>query len=119
MNTWAAIIVACAQAYAAVGGAVALAYLCFGLDRREPSARNAYAFRALIAPGLVLLWPLVLARWSGLPAGTRPPHPRVHVIAWTCLALVVPALLTLGLVMRSRPLPPATSLEISSVRVAP
>ncbi len=52
-----------AFAYACCGGAVAVAFLIFGLDRIDPAARGAYTFRPLLVPGVVLLWPLVLVLW--------------------------------------------------------
>ncbi len=60
------IIVALATAYAALGMAVAVAFLLLGLERVDPAARGAYAFRPLLLPGLVLLWPLVAWRWRVL-----------------------------------------------------
>ena len=59
-------------AYAALGAAVALAFLTFGIERVDPAARGAYAFRPLLLPGLVLLWPLVLWRRRRLERGRRP-----------------------------------------------
>ena len=56
-------IVHAAMAYGAAGAALAIAFLLWGIDRVDPSARGAYAFRPLLIPGLVLLWPLVAARW--------------------------------------------------------
>lgn len=53
-------------AYGALGAAVALAFLTVGIERIDPAARGAYAFRPLLVPGLVLLWPLVLWRWRRL-----------------------------------------------------
>ena len=52
--------------YAAVGGLVGLAFLLIGIDRVAPAARGVYAFRPLLLPGLVLLWPWVLWRWIAL-----------------------------------------------------
>lgn len=52
-----------ATCYGAVGVAVGAAFLLFGMDRIDESARGVYAFRPLLIPGLVLLWPLVLVRW--------------------------------------------------------
>jgi hypothetical protein len=52
--------------YGVVGLAVAASFLVFGLDRIDASARGSYAFRPLLVPGLVLLWPLVIARWRRL-----------------------------------------------------
>ena len=45
------IIVALATAYAALGMAVAVAFLLLGLERVDPAARGAYAFRPLLLPG--------------------------------------------------------------------
>jgi hypothetical protein len=61
--------VALLAAYGAVGVAVALVFLFAGLDAVDPAARGAYAFRPLLVPGLVLLWPLVLVRWVAIGRG--------------------------------------------------
>jgi hypothetical protein len=60
------LIVQSATVYAAIGGLVAVLFLLFGIDRIDPAARGAYAFRPMIAPGIVLLWPVVLGRWAVL-----------------------------------------------------
>ena len=57
--------------YAAVGALVAAALLFYVLDRIDPAARGAYAFRPLLVPGVVLLWPLVLWRAIILLQGAR------------------------------------------------
>ena len=54
------------EIYAAIGAIVTAAFLFVGLDRIDPSARGAYAFRPLVIPGAILLWPLVLRRWMTL-----------------------------------------------------
>ena len=46
------------------GIVLALAFLLWGIDRIDPAAAGAYAFRPLLLPGLVLLWPLVAVRWA-------------------------------------------------------
>ncbi|MCC6716492.1 MAG: hypothetical protein IT555_01280 [Acetobacteraceae bacterium] len=61
-----ALIVDAATLYGVAGVVVAVAFLFLGLDRIDPAARGAYAFRPLLVPGLVLLWPLVLWRWRVL-----------------------------------------------------
>ncbi len=58
-----------AKGYAAAGVIVAAAFVFIGIDRIDASARNAYSFRPLIIPGLILLWPLVLARWLAVEKG--------------------------------------------------
>ena len=52
-----------AAIYIWIGIAVAVAFLAWGVDRIDPSARGACLFRILVAPGAVGLWPLVVARW--------------------------------------------------------
>lgn len=55
-----------AQLYGWIGLGVALLFLTIGVGRVDPSARGAYAARALLAPSVVLLWPVVLLRWIQL-----------------------------------------------------
>lgn len=59
----AAIIIDAVLAYGAVGTVLAMAFLLWGIDRIDAAAVGAYAFRPLLIPGLVLLWPLVASRW--------------------------------------------------------
>ena len=47
----------------AVGVVLGVAFLFFGIERIDPAARGAYAFRPLLLPGLALLWPFVAVRW--------------------------------------------------------
>lgn len=68
-----ALIVEWVAVYGVIGLVVALAFLLVGLDRVDPAARGAYGFRPLLIPGLVLLWPLVLIRWSVLEWRSRRP----------------------------------------------
>jgi hypothetical protein len=63
MAAW---VVGLAQAYALAGLVVGIAFLLRGIDRIDPAARGAHAFRPLILPGLVLLWPVVAWRWARL-----------------------------------------------------
>ena len=62
----AAFIVHVVMAYAVFGLLVAVAFLLWGIDRIDPAANGAYAFRPLLVPGIVLLWPMVAARWAVL-----------------------------------------------------
>jgi len=55
-----------ALGYAAIGLAVAAAFLIFGIGRVASAARGSFAFRILLVPGSVLLWPFVLRRWASL-----------------------------------------------------
>ncbi len=54
------------EIYGWIGAAVAALFLLVGIDRVDPSARSSYAFRPLLIPGIVVLWPLVLLRWIRL-----------------------------------------------------
>ena len=56
-------LVVLAGLYVWVGVAVAAAFLGWGVERIDPAARGAFLFRVLVAPGVVGLWPLVLAAW--------------------------------------------------------
>ena len=49
--------------YGAAGLLVGVAFLVWGIERLDATAVGAYAFRPLLLPGLVLLWPWVLQRW--------------------------------------------------------
>lgn len=57
--------------YLALGVSVALVLIPF-LGRIDPAARGAYGFRLLIAPGMVVLWPLAI--WCTLRAIQRLPR---------------------------------------------
>lgn len=53
------------QAYAAAGVVFAVLFLTRGVARIDPLAVAApWTFRALIAPGVTLFWPLLLTRWA-------------------------------------------------------
>ena len=62
----AALLVDLVKIYAAVGVIVAVVFLAFGLDRIDEAAHGAYAFRPLLAPGIIVLWPVTLWRWWAL-----------------------------------------------------
>lgn len=57
------LLLALLAAYGAAGLAVAIPFLFGPIERASPAARGAHAFRPLLLPGLILLWPLVLWRW--------------------------------------------------------
>ena len=54
------------QFWGIAGGLVAILFLFIGIDRVDPAAKDAYAFRPLLIPGIVVIWPLVLWRWWSL-----------------------------------------------------
>jgi hypothetical protein len=58
--------------YVGAGFIFALVFLTFGITRIDPAARGAgLLFRLTILPGVVTLWPIMLARWiiGGAPHG--------------------------------------------------
>jgi len=58
------IILTLAGFYAVVGMIFAAAFVTGGVGRIDPAARGApLAFRLLILPGSVALWPLLVALW--------------------------------------------------------
>lgn len=61
-----AMVIGGARFWIGAGLLTALAFLLVGIDRVAPLARGAHAFRPLLLPGIVLLWPLVILRWIAL-----------------------------------------------------
>jgi len=59
-------IIEIVKIYGAIGAAVSIPFLMFGIDRIDPSSHQSYGFRALLIPGIVVIWPLVLWRWLKL-----------------------------------------------------
>ena len=55
--------------YLYIGAAVALVFLLFGLGRIDENAQEAWIFRPLLLPGVLLIWPLVIWRWIVLRRG--------------------------------------------------
>lgn len=62
----AAVLVEAGRLWLLAGLMTAAVFLGFGIDRIDPAARGAFAFRPLLVPGILLLWPLVLWRWATL-----------------------------------------------------
>ncbi|MEM6588406.1 MAG: hypothetical protein AAF641_08170 [Pseudomonadota bacterium] len=89
-----------------VGLAVGVLFLLFGIHRVDEDADGAVAFRPLLIVGIVLIWPLVLWRWTVLARGrdnwqARHVPPRaVHMIAAVFLALAVGAALILSTALK-------------------
>jgi len=66
VETAAVLIVNLVKIYGAIGLLVAVVFLIFAIDRIDHTAHGAYAFRPMLVPGIILLWPLVLWRWRAL-----------------------------------------------------
>ncbi|HEX3350282.1 MAG TPA: hypothetical protein VHS58_19505 [Acetobacteraceae bacterium] len=71
MESAAHLVIAGLEIYAAAGAVLAAAFLLIGLDRIDPAANGSYAFRPLLVPGLIMLWPLVAIRWTIRARETR------------------------------------------------
>lgn len=102
----AALIVDIAGWWLTAGAVVAVAFLGFGIDRIDPGSRGAYAFRPLLLPGILLIWPLVLWRWVRLERGGeswscryRPPR-SAHLPAAIVLAAALALAMVIGLTAR-------------------
>ena len=101
----AADVLAIVEAWLYGGLVVAAAFLAFGLDKVDESARGAFIFRAVLVPGIVLLWPVVLWRWVILARGRdnwakrhRPPL-AAHGRVWSVLAAAIPLVFLAALLL--------------------
>lgn len=101
----AALLLDILAAYGLVGLLVAAVFLLWGIARIDGNAKGAWAFRPLLLPGVVLIWPLVLWRWLSLSRGWdearrhRPPRAAQNWMA-LALALAIPAIVVVTLVAR-------------------
>jgi len=65
-------LVALLGLYALAGAAFAVPFLLRGVRRIDPVADGStWGFRAIVLPGVVALWPLLLLRWL---RGASPPE---------------------------------------------
>jgi len=102
------LIIQAARVWLWIGAGVALLFLAFGMALVDEDADGAYAFRPLLVPGILLLWPLVLWRWFRLASGTdrwaaRYTPPRaIHAALAVGLALAVVAFLLTGAMIKQR-----------------
>ena len=105
----AAFIVEAVRVYALIGLCLAAIFLVIGIGRIAPDAQGAYGFRPLLIPGVVLLWPVVLLRWTAIERGAEsgqapylPPRRAQGVVAMGMAALVL-AVVAMVFAMRSEP----------------
>lgn len=93
------------EVYLWAGLATGVVFLIWGIDQIDENARGAWAFRPLILPGVLLIWPLVLLRWARLLRGwdeARRHLPPRRAQTWIGLgmALLLPAIIALALSIR-------------------
>jgi len=104
-----------------IGLVSAAAFLAFGLDRLDESARGTFIFRVLLIPGLVLLWPFVVWRWWLLESGSENVFARHrplrvhHGWATGLLAAVIPIVLLAALVYGTASLDPMAPVKLTEV----
>ncbi len=117
-----------------VAGAYCLAGLCFAVvfvsvrsERFDPSAATgSWGFRLAIIPGVVVLWPVLLAKVSSVRRGggaegdaERPVSPerlrRNHALAFFVLAVAVPLLFLVALVWRAPGWEDVPAAEVSGL----
>lgn len=105
MDTASAIIMLL-EIWGVLGGLVALAFLGFGIDRIDADAKDAYIFRPLLIPGVLLIWPLVLWRWWQIEAETTPwmkryqPVRKSHGLVILAMSLAIVVAISLGISAR-------------------
>jgi hypothetical protein len=102
----AALLITLGRWWLYLGTATAAIFLTVGIDRVDEDARGAYIFRPLLIPGILLLWPLVLWRWSRLERGRdewakRHIPPRsAHAKFWLVIGVLIPLIFLTGLALR-------------------
>jgi hypothetical protein len=94
--------------YLYAGGVVAVVFLLFGLSRLDENAQGAWVFRPLLIPGVLLIWPLVIWRWSVLRRGEekldRHRMPRIRQErAQLVFVIVIPLILLTAVLLRQDP----------------
>lgn len=120
MDNLAADILELASLWVMAGAVVAAVFLTIGIDRIDEDSRGSYVFRPLIAPGVILLWPLVLWRWWVLESGRdnwakrHAPPRRVHGKAAILMAVLIPLIFVSALLVRQH-----WPEDVVPVRMAP
>ena len=96
-------IVSLAYLWLAVGAVTAAVFLTIGIDRVDEDAQDAYVFRPLLIPGILLLWPLVLWRWWQIEAKSAPwlsryrPVRQSYPLAIIAMSVAILVAVALGL----------------------
>ncbi len=90
------------KSWTLIGALVALVFLTVGIDRIDEDAQGAYAFRPLLIPACLLIWPLIIWRWFVLETGRdqwpkrhKPPR-ESHFWVAIAFAVAIPVIMLLG-----------------------
>ena len=112
----ATIIIDAVCVYAVVGTALGLAFLLWGIDRVDPAAAGAYAFRPLAdpRPGAAVAVGRGALDHPGAAALMRRRHRAAHRKVWMILAVLLPVIL-IGAMSIRRDGP----FEAPAIRLAP
>ena len=108
------------QIWGGIGLAVAAAFLTFGMGQIDEDARGAVAFRPLLIPGILVIWPLVLWRWYVLATGQdkwplrHAPPRQSHRIAALMMAMLIPVTLLVSFSIRQ-----TWPADVAPVQLAP
>ena len=101
------IIINFVSTWGSIGLVVAIIFLSIGIDRIDEDARDAYVFRILLIPGIILIWPMVLLRWVTLELGREKPHARhqppreAHLKFWIILSVIIFLVFSSAIIFRS------------------
>ncbi|MEM7641901.1 MAG: hypothetical protein AAF366_05180 [Pseudomonadota bacterium] len=104
----AAAIIFGTQVWMGIGALVALVFLIWGIDQIDEDAQGAYVFRPLLIPGILLIWPLVLWRWSALARerdaeqARYRPNRRIHGRIALALPVIFALVIVAGLSVRQQ-----------------
>jgi hypothetical protein len=117
LETAFAILLKVAAIYAGCGLLLAVLFLVLWCRSFDPSAASGtWGFRLLIVPGLVALWPLMLAKVLAVRRGGTAQGPaeqpvqagtlrRNHGIAFVVLAILCPLIFAVALIWRAPEIP--------------
>jgi len=121
-----AILLKVAAIYAGCGLLFAVLFLVLWCKSFDPSAASGtWGFRVLIFPGLVALWPLMLAKVLAVRRGGTAQGPaetpvraetlrRNHAIAFLVLAIFCPLIFAVALIWRAPRLEDAPAVELAA-----
>ncbi len=102
----AATLIAIARIYTLIGALFGAVFLTIGIDRIDEDARGAYAFRPLLIPAVLLIWPLIAWRWlreetrTARWQGRHSPPRRAHGIAALVMGVVIAVTLAVSFSIR-------------------
>jgi hypothetical protein len=119
-------LVSLAAVYAGCGLIVAVVFLARWCKSFDPSATDGtWGFRLLIVPGIIVLWPMILAKVRTIRSGGTAQGPaetpfrqemlrRNHGLAFMALAIVGPLLFAVALIWRAPRLEDTPPVDVTT-----